>query len=194
MELVYRTQDLAALGPEVEVVVRRDVGATGALRYETSLGSATPVPRGWEAVGTIRIDLPWPSGAAVHGDLVRFGPLTYLGSLRFEIELDRPVDRDVVFLRGGRPGTPTFAGGRTATRLNAVPSLAGRAARVLRDAFFSGTLWVKGAGCGLTLSGAERGTTLQLWTYSRTTGILARNATTDAGTVLEIAREIRQAL
>ena len=142
---------------------------------------------GWTPVGTIRFDLPWRSGAQLSVRLVQFGLATYVGSLRYAIELDRAPDANVTFERDKRRGGPIFVGGTAATRLNAVPDLAKRVAAVLREEFMSGTLWVRGDGCGLTLKKGDIGSTLDLWTYGRN-NFVGTNATSEAGKVLEIAQ------
>jgi hypothetical protein len=201
--LVFHTQDRMELGPLIEEVVRGDVGAATPLPYDfmdepdvAAGAEGTPVDLrqliglGWTTVGTIRVRLPWPRDATLSGHLVRFGLVTYVGSVRYSIELDRDLDAEVRFERE-KGGGPTFVGGAAASRLNAVPDLAKRVSGTLREEFFTGSLWVKGEGCGMTVVRSERGSILGLWTYSRLTGVLGRNATTDAGDVLEIANTIQ---
>ena len=194
MELIFPVPDLEAIGPRVEAVVRRDVGSDVPLRFGTTVGSPAPVPLGWKALGRIRIELPWPSAASLTGELVNFGSTTFLGSLHFELALDPAVDGEVRFERARLLRSARFGGAAAAPRLNASDGLTGRVSKVLRDVFFTGTVWVKSVGCGLTLTPADRGSTLRLWTYSRTRGALARGATTDAGAILDLTREIERAL
>ncbi len=203
---VYFTQIMTDLVPPIEEVVRHDVGAATPLPYaivdDPELAALAEKTRGdwrhrlglgWSPVGTIRFDLPWPSGASLGVRLVQFGLATYVGSLRYAIELDRAPDATVTFERDKRRGGPTFIGGTAATRLNATPDLAKRVAAILRDEFMSGTLWVRGEGCGLTLQKDDIGSTLDLWTYGRN-DFFGTHATSDAGKVLEIAGAIQDAI
>jgi len=198
---VYFTQILTDLAPEIEAVVRHDVGSATPLPYalveDPDVGVAGSeddwrhrIGLGWTPVASIRFDLPWPLGASLTVHLVQFGRATYVGSLRYAIELDRTLDANVTFERDKDRGGPTFVGGTAASRLNASPDLAGRVAAILRDAFRSGTLRVRGEGCGMALRSGEAGSTLDLWTYGRN-DLLGRNATSEAGRLLEIARVIR---
>ena len=66
---------------------------------------------GWTSVGAIRFDLTWPRGASLTVHLVQFGLVTYVGSLRYVIELERTVDSNVTFERNKDRGGPTFVGG-----------------------------------------------------------------------------------
>ena len=203
---VYFTQILTDLAPEIEEVVRHDVGSASPLPYalmedpDVAAGPASTqvdwrhrVGLGWTPVGRIRFDLPWPLGASLTVHLVQFGRATYVGSLRYAIELDRILDANVTFERDRDRGGPTFVGGTAASRLNATPDLATKVAAILRDTFTSGTLWVKGEGCGLTLRPREAGSMLDMWTYGRN-DLLGRNATSEAGRLLEIARVIRDTI
>jgi hypothetical protein len=203
---VYFTQILTDIAPSIEEVVRRDVGSATPLAYAfvddpngAARSSSTEDDRrhridlGWTSVGAIRFDLTWPRGASLTVHLVQFGLVTYVGSLRYVIELERTVDSNVTFERDKDRGGPTFVGGTAASRLNATPDLAKRVAAVLREEFMSGTLWVRGDGCGMTLSLGAAGSTLDLWTYGRN-DFLGRNATTDAGRVLEIATVIQKTI
>jgi hypothetical protein len=201
---VYFTQILSDLVPEIEEVVRHDVGSVTPLPCafvdDPDVGAAGGqddwrhrIGLGWTPVGTIRIDLPWPLGASLTVHLAQFGLATYVGSLRYAIELDRTLDAKVTFDRDKDGGRPTFVGGMAASRLNASPDLAGRVAGILRDTFRSGTLWVRGEGCGMTLRSGEAASMLDLWTYGRN-DFLGRNATSEAGRLLEIARVIRDTI
>lgn len=201
--LVFRTDVPTELASLIEVGVRRDVGSARQLGYSFAVapgevsaeeGRATDVRQGlglgWTSIGTICVRLPWPRTATLTGDVVRFGLVSYLGPLRYEIEVDRGVDADVTFEARKRDGGPTFLGGNAAASLNGLPGFAKRVATVLRPEFFTGTIWVKGAGCGLTVVGTDAGSTLQLSTYGRLTDVLGMHATTDAGEVLQIAEVI----
>ncbi len=203
---VYLTQVLRDLAPPIEEVVRHDVGSVTPLPYafvddaDVAARSARSeddwrhrIGLGWTSVGTLRFDLPWPQGATLTVELTRFGLATYVGSLRYAIQLDRALDTNAVFERDRHRGGPTFIGGTAASRLNATPDLAKRVAAVLREEFMSGTLWVRGDGCGMTLSPGVPGSKLDLWTYGRN-DYLGRNATTDAGRVLEIAAVIQETI
>jgi hypothetical protein len=203
---VYFTQIMTDLAPPIEEVVRRDVGAATPLPYafadgpelasrseKTQSGWRRRLGLGWTPVGTIRFDLPWRSGASLSVRLVQFGLATYVGSLRYAIELDRAPDSTVTFERDKRRGGPTFVGGTAATRLNASPDLPKRVAAILREEFMSGTLWVRGDGCGLILTKGDSGSTLDLWTYGRN-NFIGTNATSEAGKVLEIAGVIQDAI
>jgi hypothetical protein len=203
---VYFTQVLRDLAPPIEEVVRQDVGAATALPYafvddpevatraEEALGDwRHRLGLGWTPVGTIRIDLPWRSGASLTVRLVQFGLATYVGSLRYAIELDRAPDATVTFERDRHRGGPTFVGGTAATRLNTTPDLAKRVAAILRDEFMSGTLRVRGDGCGMTLTQGHSGSTLDLWTYGRN-DFFGTHATSEAGRVLEIASDIQKTI
>lgn len=205
--LVFHTQDQMELGPLIEKIVRRDVASVTPLAFDFvadpagpagAEGSSVGIRQGlgldWTAVGTIRVRLPWSLDATLTADLVRFGLVTYVGSLRYAIELDGNLDAEVTFEREKRHGGPTFVGGATASRLNGVPDLAKRVSEVLREAFFTGGLWVRGEGCGMKLGRSECGSTLGLWTYGRLTDVLGRNATTDAGEVLEIASVVHETI
>jgi hypothetical protein len=200
---VYFTQILTDLAPPIEAVVRHDVGSATPLPYdfvddpEVAAGAKATeddwrhrLGLGWTSVGTIRFSLPWPLGASLTMRLVQFGLGTYVGSLRYAIELDRDLDANATFERDTHRGGPTFVGRTAAARLNATPELAKRVTAILREEFMSGTLWVRGDGCGMTLSQGEPGSMLDLWTYGRN-DFFGRNATTDAGRVLEIARVIQ---
>jgi hypothetical protein len=197
---IYDTQIPSWLGPQVEEVVRRDVGSATALAFEwldqqkVAPGSAEPhhglrhlLGLEWTTIGAVRLRLPWPGVATLTADLVQFGPSTYVGSLRYAIALDRAIDSDATFGRDRR-GAPSFVGGAAAERLNQQPDLIKRTSGILRDNFFVGSIWVKGAGCGMTLERSDAGATVRLWTYSRMTDLLLSKPTTDAGEVLEIAR------
>ena len=164
------TQTLTDLAPPIEQVVRDDVDSTTPLPYafvddpevaSRARGSQGDwrhrIGLGWTTVGTIRFDLPWPMDASLTVQLVQFGSGTYVGSLRCAIAVDRSLDADVVFERDRRRAGPAFVGGTAASRLNAVPDLARRVAAVLREEFMSGTLWVRGDGCGMTLTQGEPG-------------------------------------
>jgi hypothetical protein len=203
---VYSTQILTDLGPLIEQVVRHDVGSATPVPYDfiDDPGAAAGeegtqddwrhrIGLGWTAVGMIRFRLPWPSGASLTVRLVQFGLVTYVGSLRYAIELDRHLDANVTFERDKHRGGPTFVGGTAASRLKATPGLAKRVASILREEFMSGALWVRGDGCGMALSQGEPGSTLDLWTYGRNDD-LGRNATSDAGSVLEIASVIQETI
>ena len=147
----------------------------------------------WTPIDTIRLDLPWPAGATLTARLVKFGLVTYVGSLRYVIELDAaPVER--VLFEGKDHGGPAFVGGTAATHLNDVPGLVERVSKVLRAEYFTGTMWVKGEGCGLTVVTAQQGAILTAWTYSRGYGLLEADVTTDAGEILEIAQAIQRAI
>ena len=202
---VYFTQILTDLAPPIEQVVRADVGSTTPLAYafvdDPEVASAGEddtgdwrhrLGLGWTPVGTIRSPLPWPLDASLTVRLVQFGLETYVGSLRYAMDLDRDLDANVTFERDKHRGGPTFVGGTAASRLNATPDLAKRVAAVLREEFMSGTLWVRGAGCGMTLNQGEQESTIDLWTYARN-DLFGRNATSEAGKVLELARVIREA-
>jgi hypothetical protein len=141
----------------------------------------------------MRFRLPWSQSASLTVHLVQFGLGTYVGSLRYAIELGRDLDANVTFERDKHRGGPTFVGRTAASRLNATQDLAKRVAAILREEFMSGALWVRGDGCGMTLSRGEPGSRLDLWTYARN-DFLGRNATTDAGRVLEIASVIQETI
>jgi hypothetical protein len=203
---VYSTQILTEIGPLIEQVVRHDVGLATPVPYDfiDDPGAAAGeegaqddwrhgIGLGWTAVGTIRFRLPWPPVASLTVRLVQFGLVTYVGSLRYAIELDRHLDANVTFERDKHRGGPTFIGGAAASRLNATPDLAKRVASILREEFMSGALWVRGDGCGMALRQGEPGSTLDLWTYGRN-DYLGRNATTDAGRMLEIAGVIQETI
>jgi hypothetical protein len=204
---IFDTQILSWLGPPIEEVVRHDVGSATPLPFEV-LDADAVAPEAdepahdlrhrlgldWTTLGAIRLRLPWPRAATLTADLVQFGLATYVGPLRFTIELDRTIDAEVGFGRDERNGRLAFTGGAAATRLNGEQDLAKRVSAVLRDNFFTGTIWVKGAGCGLTLAPSDGGSTLGLWTYARLKNVFGRTATTDAGEVLEIAISIQQAI
>lgn len=203
---VYFTQVMTDLAPPIEEVVRQDVGAATALPYafvddpeiatraeESQDDWRHRLGLGWTPVGTIRFDLPWRSGASLAVRLVQFGLATYVGSLRYAIELDRAPDATVTFERDKHRGGPTFVGGTAATRLNATPDLAKQVAAILREEFMSGTLWVRGDGCGMTLTQGQIGSTLDLWTYGRN-NFFGANATSEAGRVLEIANDIQKTI
>ncbi len=203
---VYFTQIMTDLAPPIEEVVRQDVGAATTLAYafvddpevatraEQAHGDwRHRLGLGWTPVGTIRFDLPWRSGASLTVRLVQFGRATYVGSLRYAIELDRAPDASVTFERDKHRGGPTFVGGNTATRLNATPDLRKRVAVILREEFMSGTLRVRGDGCGMTLTRAHFGSTLDLWTYGRN-DFFGANATSEGGRVLEIASDIQKTI
>lgn len=203
---VYFTQVMTDLALPIEEVVRQDVGAASPLPYafvddpevaaraeETQGDWRHRLGLGWTPVGTIRFDLPWRSGASVTVRLVQFGLATYVGSLRYAVQLDRAPDANVSFERDTRRGGPTFVGGTAATRLNATPNLAKRVATILREQFMSGTLRVRGDGCGMTLREDDLGSTLDLWTYGRN-DFIGMNATSEAGKVLEIASDIQETI
>jgi len=203
---VYSTRILTDLVRPIEEVVRDDVGSATRLPYafvDDPHGAARSsrtdhdprhrIDLGWTSVGAIRFDLPWTLGASLTLHLVQFGLVTYVGSLRYAIELDRTVDSNVTFERDRDRGGPTFVGGTATSRLDASPDLAKRVAEVLRKEFMSGQLWVRGDGCGMTLSLGAAGSKLDLWTYGRN-DFLGRNATTDAGRVLEIATVIQETI
>ena len=203
---VYFTQILMDLAPPIEKVVRDDVGSATPLPYtfvddpDVAARSLTTrddwrhrIGLGWTSVGTISFRLPWPQGASLTAELVQFGLATYVGSLRYAIQLDCAVDTNVVFERDRHHGGPTFVGGTAASRLNSTPDLAKRVTAVLREEFMSGTLWVRGDGCGMTLSLGAPGSRLDLWTYGRN-DFLGRNGTTEAGRVLEIATVIQETI
>jgi hypothetical protein len=201
--LVYDTQIPSWLGPQVEEVVRRDVGSATALAFEW-LEEPQVAPgadeRGhdlrhalgleWTPLGAVQLHLPWPRPATLTADLVQFGLSTYVGALRYAIELACAVGSGVTFERDEHGGGPTFVGGAAAARLNERPGLAERVSGILRDNFFGGTVWVRGAGCGMTLAPSDGGSLVRLWTYSRMTDFFATKATTDAGEALEIAKVI----
>lgn len=203
---VYFTQILTDLAPPIEQVVRTDVGSTTPLAYafvdDPEVGARAQgsdgdwrhrIGLGWTPVGTIHFSLPWLLGASLTVRLVQFGLGTYVGSLRYAIDLDRDVDANVTFERDKHHGGPAFVGGTAASRLNAEPDLAKRVAAVLREEFMSGTLRVRGDGCGMTLSQGEPGSKLDLWTYGHN-DFFGTHATTDAGRVLDLARLIRELL
>jgi hypothetical protein len=202
---VYDTQIPSWLGPQVEEVVRHDVGSATALPFEwldvphVAPGAGEPrhdlrhiLGLEWTPLGAVRIRLPWPHDATLTADLVQFGLATYVGSLRYAIELGRAVDSNATFERDQRRGGPTFVGGAAASRLNRRPDLIRRTSAILRENFFAGTIWVKGAGCGMTLERSDGGATVRLWTYSRMTDLLASKPTTDAGEALEIGRIVAE--
>ncbi len=207
MGFVFDTSIRSSLGPQIEAVVRRDVGSATPVPYtfvddpavEAAAATDPPDDLGhriglaWTPIDTIRFELPWPAGATLTARLVKFGLVTYVGSLRYVVELDAALGEAVSFQGKDHDG-PAFVGGTAAAHLNDVPGLVKRVSKVLRAEYFTGMMWVKGEGCGLTVDPAQHGSTLSAWTYSRGRGPLDTDVTTDAGEILEIAQAIQRAL
>ena len=110
----------------------------------------------------------------------------------FLFELARPVG-PLVELEQPSRAAPRFTGGESAQRLNSVDGLARRAAKLLRKDVSFGTILLHARPC-LVLADEEGVSRLLLATLPRPTGLLGQSATTDAGEVIGLVRDIEGAL
>jgi hypothetical protein len=202
--LSYRTHDLDVIAPQVEEVVRKDLGAAMRVPFRVRAGSSAPfsarelgrdivglaIGHRPSTVGFIEFDLPWHRAAVLTVTMDRVGVSSISGSLHYAVDLARPLDGAVGFelpklLRSGR-----FTGGPAAARLNAEPALAKRLGKVVRAQAAAGTMIVQIA-AGFGLKPVDE-TSSRLIILTLPGGI--RSPTTDAGEVLAIARAVEAKL
>jgi hypothetical protein len=199
--LGYRTHDLDSIGRQVEEVVRKDVGGATTIPYRIHDGSAATLSAGElgrdiagliighrpSTVAFVELDLPWHRSAVLTVSMDRVGVSSVAGSIHYAIDIARPVDQVVGYelpklLRPGR-----FTGGSGASRLNATSGLAKRLGKVVRTSTIIGTMTVRVDG-GASLQPIDADTSQLILLTLPNVGL--RSATTDAGEVLAIAREI----
>ena len=201
--LVYRTQDPAKIGEQVEERVRADLGSATRVPYEVhDSGGSLPggllgdvgrlmVGSQFGALATIVFKLPWHRPATLAVVATKVGITAQCASLYYEIDLPREVESEIGLQRKTFVAADASSG--AVQRLNAVPELARRLDRVIRDRTVFGTAVIEKPS-HFSIGPTEDGSRILIGTLARPTGLLMNSATTDAGEVVALARMIESAL
>jgi hypothetical protein len=205
--LAYGNQSAEKVGPQVEEIVRKDIGAsgpvvyrmeqgdTGATNLATVLGDIGSVfgSGGTVSLFTLEFDLPGPLPARLRAGFERQGLGCYCGSLLFLVPLAKSVPAEVSIEDHKGFGTPKFIGQPDlAARLNAVKDLAKRVDKVLRSEWDMGSIKVKAPRI-FKLAPENGAAVLVMRTLPRLTS-MGFGASTDAGEILNLAGVIDAAL
>ena len=204
--LTYRTHDPAVFAPKIEELVRKDVGSALRLDYRVHnlnvpkaslgaiLGDGATLQGGGDLPLLARVDirLPWHAPAFLMVWMRRYGVRAQVAGITFQFDLVRSVGGTAQLQL--RPGTtPRFIGVGAADHLNRVAGLAERAAKLARRDALIDQMALR---LEPVLQVSDDGQTPRLVfaTLPRGTGFLGSSATTDAGEVIRLARDIEAAL
>jgi hypothetical protein len=210
MDSIYKSLDPDVVAPKLEEMVRADLAWPEPLVYRI-VDTGAPVLTGARSVladmslnafggrttsiFAVEFELPGPRKAWLTAFVNRHTRTwSYLGTMRYALEIGRPVKNEVVFEKANALGRPKFVGGEEAAKLNAVPDLARRVNKVLVEKIvISGLVTATPV---FRLAPTPEGTAMFLATLPdrKTSWTMRTNSTSNAGEILRIAADIEAAL
>lgn len=202
--LIYRTREPEKIAEQLEERVRADLGSSTKVPYEIHdtrdlaqggvLGDMGRMMVGGrlEPIATIVFALPWHGTATLAVIASRVGLTAQCVSLLYQVDFDRQLDAPITIDKKTFASSGTEAS-RMAAKLNAIPELAKRVDKVLRErTVFSALVHEQQPHFSIE----PEGPVARMWlrTLARPTGLLMSGGTTDAGEVMSIAQAIEPAL
>jgi hypothetical protein len=208
MDVFYKTHDPDSGAAQLEALVRADVGslepvpyrivgAAGGTSQHTSLSDMALRAFGGSPASlySVEFQLPGHRRAVLYASMMRNADWAYCGSLAYSIQISRRPASEISFeKRKAVVVGPRFAGDEAAEKLNRVSGLAGRTDKVLETSMFVAMATLRQTPL-LRIVPDEAGAWLLIRTLPVVKmGLKTRSATTNAGTILQIAGDIESAL
>jgi hypothetical protein len=205
--LAYSSQNVEKVGPKIEELIRKEVGATSALGYEVEDGGAGKTTAGTVLAGSVKVlfggketllyslyfnlTQPRPANLEVHVNKQGIG--CHVGSLLYSTMLAKPASGEASLEAPKTFGSSKFTGDpATSQRLNANGDLVKRANKFARTESQSGGLTIK-IDRFFKIVPQGSGSLLVIRTLARPTS-MGLSATVDAKDFFDIAAMVEAAL
>lgn len=205
--LAYSSQDVEKVGPKIEELIRKEVGASSALAYEVEDGAAGKTTAGTVLAESVKLlfggketllfslyfnlSQPRPANLEVHVNKQGLG--CHVGSLLYSAVLAKPVSGEASLEAPKTFGSSKFSGDpATSQKLNANGDLVKRANKFARTESQSGGIKIKiDRFCKVVPQ--DSGSLLVIRTLPRPTS-MGTSATVDAKDFFDIAAMVEAAL